>query len=59
MADLTFSEVVELFEDRYKATADDYRPLSELFLENKRGVTIWLDNGDLVLYCPKEINEEV
>ena len=53
---LTFKEIAHIFEERYHSQIKDYRPICDLFLEDKRGLTIWLDNGDMIIYCPKEIN---
>lgn len=56
MIDMSYRDLAELFEERYKANVDDFRPICDLFLEDKRGVTIWTDNGDMIIFCPKEIN---
>lgn len=53
---LTFEEIAHIFEERYHSQIKEYRPICDLFLEDKRGLTIWLDNGDMIIYCPKEIN---
>lgn len=56
MCDMNFQDIADLFEDKYRANVDDFRPICDLFLEDKRGATLWLDNGDMIIYCPKEIN---
>ena len=56
---MTYIEVLNKFNDEFPhADIDDYRPLSELFIKNKVGITIWLKNGDMIVYCPKEIQED-
>lgn len=37
--------------------AVDYRPLASAFVKGREGITIWLDNGDVILYFPSQ--EEV
>lgn len=34
--------------------AVDYRPLASAFVEDREGITIWLDNGDVILYFPSQ-----
>ena len=56
---MTFIDVLNKFNDEFpQAEVDDYRPLSDLFLKGKSGITIWLKNGDMIMYCPKEIQKD-
>jgi len=63
---MTFKECLNKFHESFPlAEVDDYRPVChELFEKDKKwGMTIWLKNGDMVVYYPKqeeaEENEEV
>ena len=53
---MTFDEVLDKFNDSFPlAEIDDYRPIChELFEAGKEGITIWLKNGDMVVYYPKQ-----
>ena len=53
---MTFQECLNRFHDAFpNAEVDDYRPVCyEMFQENKEGMTIWLKNGDMVVYYPKQ-----
>ena len=31
----------------------DYRPLSAELVMGKQGITVWLENGDIIIYFPK------
>ena len=55
MKDITFSDVLNQFEDIFPLVhVADYRPIChELFTDGKSGITIWLDNGDVIEYYPK------
>ena len=57
---MTFNEVLGKFADTFpSAEIEDYRPIChELFEEGKEGITIWLTNGDMLVYYPNQ-NEEV
>ena len=52
---MTFKEILNKFKDVFPfADVDDYRPIChELFTDDKQGITIWLDNGDIIEYYPK------
>ena len=52
--DMTFQDVLDKFTDTFPlAKIADYRPIChELFTAEKCGITIWLDNGDVVEYYP-------
>ena len=53
---MTNGEILKLFKERYSdINVIDYRPLCpELFTNDLVGVTIWLDNGDVLQYYPRE-----
>lgn len=55
-----FKEILDKFKDNFpSAKVDDYRPIChELFTDDKVGITIWLDNGDVLEYYPKVGYEE-
>ena len=57
---MTFQECLNRFHDTFhNAEVDDYRPVCyEMFQENKEGMTIWLKNGDMMVYYPKEAENE-
>ena len=57
---MTNSEILKIFYEKYpEIRAVDYRPLCpELFTKNLIGVTIWLENGDVMQYYPKEAQDE-
>ena len=56
---MTYDELLDRFKDTFHfAEIDDYRPVChELFTEGKEGITIWLKNGDMVVYYPKTESE--
>ena len=53
---MTYSEILDKFNDSFPfANVEDYRPIChELFEDGKEGCTIWLDNGDMVVYYPNQ-----
>ena len=56
---MTYGEICDKFMQTYKEQVpiSDYRPIAPIFtddLKNKVGIVIWLENGDTVLYFPKE-----
>ena len=53
---MTNGEILDLFKERYsEINIIDYRPLCpELFTHDLVGITIWLDNGDILQYYPRE-----
>ncbi len=57
---MTNSEILKIFNEKYPELNNiDYRPLCpEMFTKNLVGITIWLDNGDVIQYYPKEAQEE-
>lgn len=58
---MTFDEALDKFADTFPfAKVEDYRPIChELFEEGKEGITIWLTNGDMLVYYPNPNEEEV
>jgi len=57
---MTYNDLLDKFEDAFPfAEIDDYRPVChELFENDKVGITIWLKNGDMVVYYPKQAESE-
>ena len=57
---MTYEEILNRFEEVFPfAKVDDYRPLChELFTDGKQGITIWLENGDVIEYYPHKGGEE-
>ena len=53
---MTFAECLHKFHESFpNIEVWDYRPIChELFEEGKEGMTIWLKNGDMVVYYPKQ-----
>lgn len=51
---VTFDDILDKFTNTFpSAVIDDYRPIChELFTNGKSGITVWLDNGDVVEYYP-------
>ena len=51
---MTNKDIMSIFKSRYpELKVDDYRPLWTEYVRDKKGITIWLDNGDILLYFPK------
>lgn len=51
---MTNRDILDIFESRYPdIKVDDYRPLWDEFVKDKEGITIWLKNGDMLMYFPK------
>lgn len=53
---LVNEEILEIFKQQYPTTKiKDYRPLCpQLFTEGLQGITIWLENGDVIQYYPHQ-----
>lgn len=50
---MTNEEIYELFESKYpNLDVNDYRPLSDTLTENRQGITVFLTNGDIIVYYP-------
>lgn len=56
---MTFDKILNKFTDTFPfVNVDDYRPIChELFTDGKEGITVWLDNGDVIEYYPNESEE--
>ncbi len=52
---MTYNDLIETFKARYpNLKVVDCRPIChELYTNDKVGITIWLENGDLLEYYPK------
>ena len=57
---MTIDEVLNKFEDAFPfAAVVDYRPIChDFFTEGKDGLTIWLENGDVIEYYPNADKED-
>ena len=56
---MTYIEILNKFSEEFpNADVDDYRPSYSGFVKDKVGLTIWLKNGDMILYYPKLTQEE-
>ena len=52
---MTNADILREFRKKYpELNPIDYRPLSTLHYPKTQGIQIWLDNGDIILYFPKE-----
>lgn len=53
---MTFAEILNKFKSTYTSMAteiNDYRPVCHtLFTHGKEGITIWMNNGDVIEYYP-------
>lgn len=51
---MTYEDLLHIFESTFPfAKVDDYRPIChELFTDGKRGITVFLENGDVIEYYP-------
>ena len=59
MARKTNGELFEMYKNNMPERKPiDYRPLSWKFTPKTPGIVVWLDNGDIVLYFPKEYEKE-
>lgn len=55
---MTNKEIMKLFCERYGIKIQDYRPLSDMYTPSTPGITIWTEEGDTILFFPKELEEE-
>lgn len=57
---MTYEEILSKFKDEFPLVKiDNYRPIChELFTDDKQGITIWLDNGDIIEYYLKGDDSE-
>lgn len=51
---MTNKEILDDFKSKYQITVSDYRPLCAEFVEDMQGITIWTEEGDVILYFPKQ-----
>lgn len=52
---MTNEQIMNIFKENYpEMEIDDYRPLVLDFAHDKKGITIWTKNGDLIFYFPKQ-----
>ena len=51
---VTYRNILDKFHDAFPfSKVEDYRPIChELFTDEKVGITLWLDNGDIIEYYP-------
>ena len=54
-----FDDIMSKFEDTFPfAKVDDIRPVChDMFEKDKEGITIFLTNGDMLVYYPKKEGE--
>lgn len=51
---LTNGDLMDIFRERFPELHPiDFRPPSGEYAKDKKGLTIWLDNGDIILWFPK------
>lgn len=53
---MTHEEILNKFKNKYpSAKVNDFRPICHKeFTDGKQGITIWLDNGDVIEYYPRD-----
>ena len=52
---MTNREIFEIFKEKYpQMNISDYRPLSSRFVKDMQGITIWTDEGDIIMFFPGE-----
>lgn len=51
---MTNKEILDDFRSKYKIPLADYRPLCIGFVKDMEGITIWTEEGDVILYFPKQ-----
>ena len=55
---MTYKDIMLLFSQRYNIKIKDYRPASDMYVPNSAGITVWTEEGDTLLFFPKELEEE-
>ena len=51
---MTNGDLMSIFRQRFpNLTPVDFRPPSTDYVGNRVGLTIWLDNGDIILWFPQ------
>jgi hypothetical protein len=52
---MTNGDLMYLFRQRFpELTPVDFRPPATAYVSKRVGLTIWLDNGDIILWFPGE-----
>lgn len=54
---ITWGDIYKQFRTDYpEMEVKDYRPFAEYYLpDNAIGIIVWLKNGDVLIYIPKEV----
>jgi hypothetical protein len=55
---LTYKDIMNLFNQRYGIKIKDYRPASDMDVPYSAGIIVWTEEGDTMMYFPKEAVEE-
>lgn len=56
---MTNGDLFSLFRERFPNLRPvDMRPLYRDYVVGRKGITVWLDNGDIILWFPKEGDTE-
>lgn len=57
---MTNAEILKIFTKKYpNAEVSDYRPIAGIHIpEEHAGIIIWLKNGDILIYFPRETEKE-
>ena len=54
---MTNGEIYNKFRLNYPdLDVDDYRPISDFLTDNRQGITVFLKNGDILVYYPQTEN---
>lgn len=58
--EITNQDIINQFTKAYPyLPVSDYRPLSpDVFTKGRIGITVWLENGDIIQYYPTSIEIE-
>ena len=58
--EITNQDIFNQFTKAYPyLSVSDYRPISpNVFTKDRIGITVWLENGDIIQYYPKSIEIE-
>ncbi len=52
---MTNEDLYRLFRSTYPEIKPvDYRPAESMFVKGRVGITIWTDNGDMLMYFPNQ-----
>lgn len=55
---MTYKDIMLLFSQRYNIKIKDYRPAYDMYVPYSAGITVWTEEGDTLLFFPKELEEE-